>query len=143
MDSKTELKLAAAAIAGAKNAFTGTNKPEDLRFGAAVLTVKGNMYSSGHYFSDTFSLTLHAEQCALVHAAAHGEYDIVAIAVAGNDKASNGENIYPCHMCKQLLWETHLRSKHEMEIILCDFSGKIIEKLKLSKIMNHPWPAKA
>ncbi|HLD84033.1 MAG TPA: hypothetical protein VI979_04235 [archaeon] len=137
MNPETEKKLVEASIEGAKNAFTGTNRPEDMRFGAAVLTAKGNVYSSGSYFSDTFSLTLHAEQAALAHAAAHGEYDIVAIAVTGNSPAGS---IYPCHMCKQLLWETHLRSKRYMEIILCDFSGKIVEKLKLSKIMNHAWP---
>ena len=70
-----------------KNAFTGTNKPNDARFGAAVLTKKGNIYSSGQYYSDTYSLTLHAEQAALAHAAAHGEYDITAIAVVGNESA--------------------------------------------------------
>src|SRR3989338_5608401 len=142
MDKQTARKLCEAAIQGAKNAFTGTNKPDDFRCGAAVLTSNGNIYSSGQYFSDTHSLTLRAEQAALVHAAAHGEYGILAITVTGNDNTGNGKNIYPCHMCKQLLWETHLRSKHEMEIILCDFSGKAIEKLKISKIMSHAWPAK-
>lgn len=51
MDTKMEKKLIQSAIEGMKNAFTGTNKPNDVRFGAAVLTKKGNIYSSGHYYS--------------------------------------------------------------------------------------------
>lgn len=143
MDSKIERKLVHAAIEGMKKAFTGTNKPKDVRFGAAVLTKKGNIYSSGQYYSDTYSLTLHAEQAVLAHAAAHGEYDIVAIAITGNESAegiSGGDSIYPCHMCKQLLWESYLRSKRNTEIILADEKGKVIERLKLLDIMNHTWP---
>ena len=138
-----EQKLTKAAIEGMSNAFTGTNKPGDTRFGAAVLTKKENIYSSGHYYSDTYSLTLHAEQAALAHAAAHGEYEIVAIAVAGNEKYSPDVSIYPCHMCKQLLWESHLRSKFNTRIILLDEKGNILERLKLTDIINYPWPKSA
>ncbi|MFH1533538.1 MAG: hypothetical protein ABID64_01250 [Nitrospirota bacterium] len=132
--------LIKAALEGMRNAFTGTNKPEDLRFGAAVLTRKGNIYSSGQYYSDTYSLTLHAEQAALAHAVAHGEYEIVAIAITGNESSGPNNSIYPCHMCKQLLWENYLRSKENMEIILLDEKGKILERLKLLDVINYPWP---
>src|SRR3990167_7099894 len=135
MNPETEKKLVEASIEGAKNAFTGTNRPEDMRFGAAVLTAKGNVYCSGSYFSDTFSLTLHAEQAALAHAAAHGEYDIVAIAVTGNEPVGPGDSIYPCHMCKQLLWENHLRSKENTELILLDEKGQVLERLKLLEVI--------
>ncbi len=144
IEKTVEKKLIQAAIAGMKNAFTGTNKPNDPRFGAAVLTSKGNIYSSGQYYSDTYSLTLHAEQAALAHAAAHGEYAIVAIAVTGNSTAgtiSGSSSIYPCHMCKQLLWESHLRSKLDTEIIIADADGMTTERLKLSGIMKYTWPA--
>lgn len=137
-----EQKLIQAALQGVKNAFTGTNKPSDMRFGAAVLTKKGNMYCSGQYYSDTYSLTLHAEQAALAHAAAHGEYEIVAIAITGNESAGGNDSIYPCHMCKQLLWESHLRSKQNTEIILLDEKGTILERLELLGIINYPWPEK-
>lgn len=135
-------KLIQAAIEGMNNAFTGDNKPEDMRFGAAVLTKQGNIYGSGQYFSDTYSLTLHAEQAALAHAAAHGEYDVAAIAVTGNVPTGPGDTIYPCHMCKQLLWENHLRSKENIEIISVDKDGNILGKLKLLDIINYPWPGK-
>lgn len=140
MDQATEQKLVQGAIEGIKNAFTGTNKPDDFRVGAAVFTGKGNIYSSGQYYSDTYSLTLHAEQAALAHAAAHGEYDIVAISVVGNSAAGGEDSIYPCHMCKQLLWESSLRSKQNTEIILLDEQGHVLERLKLREIINYPWP---
>ncbi|MEK9176634.1 MAG: hypothetical protein AAB520_04300 [Patescibacteria group bacterium] len=140
MTDQQQKGLITAALEGMKNAFTGNNKPEDMRFGAAVLTKKGNIYSSGQYYSDTYSLTLRAEQTALAHAAAHGEYDIVAIAITGNEPVGPGDSIYPCHMCKQLLWENHLRSKENTELILLNEKGKILEKLKLLDIINYPWP---
>lgn len=135
-----EKDLITAALEGMRNAFTGTNKPEDMRFGAAVLTKKGNIYSSGQYYSDTYSLTLHAEQAALAHAAAHGEYEIVAIAITGNEPSGPNDSIYPCHMCKQLLWESHLRSKQNTELLLLDEKGKVLERLKLLDVINYPWP---
>src|SRR5438105_14944958 len=52
--------------------------PMNLRFGASVMTLKGSVYSSSAYWSDTLTLALHAEQAALAHAASHGERDIVA-----------------------------------------------------------------
>ncbi|MBI2644158.1 MAG: hypothetical protein HYW95_01460 [Candidatus Wildermuthbacteria bacterium] len=140
MDQTIEQKLIQAAIEGMRNAFTGTNQPGDFRIGAAVLTGKGSIYSSGQYFSDTYSLTLHAEQAVLAHAAAHGEYEIAAIAVVGNTPAGGDDSIYPCHMCKQLLWESSLRSRHNTEIILLDEHGKVLERLKLREIINYPWP---
>ncbi len=137
---KKEQALIKAALEGMRNAFTGTNKTSDMRFGAAVLTKKGNIYSSGQYYSDTYSLTLHAEQAALAHAAAHGEYDIITIAVTGNQPLSPKDSIYPCHMCKQLLWENHLRSKQNIKIISVNDKGEILGSLKLLDIINYPWP---
>ncbi len=135
-----EQKLIQAALEGMRNAFTGTNKPEDFRVGAAVLTKKCNIYSSGHYYSDTYSLTLHAEQAVLAHAAAHGEYEIQTIAVVGNQPADGDDSIYPCHMCKQLLWESHIRSKLNTEIILLDEKGNILERVYLLDMISYPWP---
>lgn len=141
MNRSEEKKLIRAALEGLQNAFTGTNKPGDMRFGAAVLTKRGNIYSSGQYYSDTYSLTLHAEQAALAHAAAHGEYAIVAIAVTGNEPASPGDSIYPCHMCKQLLWESYLRSRENTQLIMLDEKGNVLEKIKLLDMINYSWPS--
>lgn len=87
--------------------------PKDTKtvYAAAVLTSKGNIYASAQYFSDTYSLTLHAEQAALAHAAAHGEGEIVAIATTSDEP--KGEWSYPCHMCTTFVGESNsLRAAH-------------------------------
>ncbi|OHA08255.1 MAG: hypothetical protein A3A44_00465 [Candidatus Sungbacteria bacterium RIFCSPLOWO2_01_FULL_60_25] len=108
-------------------------------YAAAVLTDRGNTYAASNYHSDTHSLTLHAEQSALAHAAAHGEGSIVAIAVTSNEKLESGQFTPPCHMCKQLLWESRLRSSRPMLVILANSHGETKE-VDLDKLMPLPWP---
>jgi cytidine deaminase len=117
--------------------------PKDTPFayGAAVLTENGTVYASSQYGSKTASLTLHAEQCALAHAASHGEGSIVAIAVASTEELEQGEFTAPCHMCKQLLWESHLNSKLPLCIILSNQHGETKE-VDLLEMISYPWPAK-
>jgi cytidine deaminase len=135
-----EEKLIKAAIEGLNNGFVGTANSKN-SYGASVLTKKGHVYSSGAYYSDTYSLTLHAEQAVLAHAASHGEYDIVKIAVIGRD-SSAANIVYPCHMCKQLLWESSLTSKQNTQILILDSKGKVIERLNLFDIIKQAWPKK-
>ncbi len=134
MTFSQKTKLLQLATAALQNPY-----PKDTKniFTAAVLTKKGNIYASAQYFSDTYSLTLHAEQAALAHAAAHGEGDIVAIAITSNQPKR--EWAYSCHMCKQLLWESRLRSGIPMTLIFFDQFGKT-EQLNLDDIINYPWP---
>lgn len=133
-----EGELIQAAITGMNNALTPNQSRDDSRFGAAVLTAQGNIYAAGQYFSDTYSLTAHAEQAALIHAACHGEYKIIAIAIINNKSQDKTTN--PCHMCKQLLYETYLRSQIEPIILLLDSKGNLKEKVGLLKMINYPWP---
>ena len=116
--------------------------PKDSAFAysSSVLTTKGNIYSASNYFSDTYSLTLHAEQSVLAHAAAHGEGEIVAIAIASTEDLKPGEFTPPCHMCKQLLWESQRRSKIPMLVILTNGHNEVKE-VHLDKMMPYPWPA--
>lgn len=141
MTTEQEQKLILATKEGLKNAYT-KNYNEDSRVGASVLTNKGNIYSSGNYTSDTGTLTLHGEQAVLAHSASHGEYGIVAIAIAGNERAlskNHNQTIYPCHMCKQLLWESHLQSGINTEILLIK-DNIVVERLFIKDIINYPWP---
>ena len=141
MNQDQEQQLITAALEGIKNAYSRYNKPDDFRVAAAVLTSKGNIYASGSYYSMTQSLTLHAEQAALAHAAAHGEYEIVAIAVISNDP--NETTINPCGMCKQLLWESQLRSGQEMTMLFIDNTNNTVaKKVKIADIVTYPWPTK-
>ena len=117
--------------------------PKDTPFAysAAILTDTENIYSASNYGSDTHSLTLHAEQSALAHAAAHGESSIVAIAIASTEELEKDEFTPPCHMCKQLLWESHLNSELPMLIILTNQHGETKE-VNLEEMIPFPWPAK-
>lgn len=118
--------------------------PRDLPFAysAAVLTKTNDIYSASNYFSETGSLTLHAEQSALAHAAAHGEGEIVAIAVTSTEELKPGGFVPPCHMCKQLLWESRLRSNIPMLIIMAN-SHDETKEIDLDELMPFPWPAKS
>lgn len=115
-------------------------KSTPFAYSAAVLTSLGNIYSASNYGSATASLTLHAEQNALAHAAAHGEGDILAIAVASTEELVQGSFTPPCHMCKQLLWESSLNSKLPMLIILSNQHGETKE-VRLPEMISFPWPS--
>ena len=106
--------------------------PKGWRFGSAILTTQGNIYSSGQYYSDTFSLTLHAEQAALAHAAAHGEHNIVAIASVGTDEPE--KFCHPCGMCKQLIYESSRKSKHDINVVMANIKRGCVIK-KISELM--------
>jgi len=96
------------------------------RFAVSVMTKKGNIYTGASYVSDTLTLTLHSEASALAHAANHGETDIVAI---------TGPN---CHICKQLIWESSLRSGIEVVVVIKE-NGRV-KQIPISELMLYPWP---
>lgn len=100
--------------------------PTPGKYVVSVLTDKGNIYEGISYNSDTLTLTMHCEMTALAHAAIHGEHNIVAI---------TGPN---CHMCKQLIWESALRSGIDILIIM-EEDGEI-KRVPISSLMQYPWP---
>lgn len=95
-------------------------------YSAAVMTVAGHIYEGASYESDTQSLTMHGEAVALAHANLHGETAIIAI---------TGPN---CHICKQLIWESSLRSKIDIVVVVRE-AGKI-KQIPISELMPYPWP---
>ena len=111
-------------------------------YSAAVLNKAGNIYSACSYVSDTFSLTLHGEQSVLAHAAAHGEQEIIAIAVASTEDLPKGEFTPPCHMCKQILYESSLHSRFPLLVILANNNNET-QEVELSEMIPFPWPRKA
>jgi cytidine deaminase len=135
-DEKKNLKAELAVAI--RNAY-----PKDLAvvYAAAVLTRSGNIYSAAQYFSDTYSLTLHGEQCALVHAASHGEGEVRAVGVLSNEKLDKGRFTYPCHMCKQLLYESQRRSGVPMSILLLNQHGEEKELLLDDMMGTCLWPS--
>ncbi|HLD24454.1 MAG TPA: hypothetical protein VJB96_00910 [Patescibacteria group bacterium] len=95
-------------------------------YAVALLTKKGSIYTGASYGSDTATLTMHSEAVALAHAAQHGETEIIAI---------TGPN---CHICKQLIWESSLRSGIEIQVIVQE--GTKVKKVPITSLMPHPWP---
>jgi cytidine deaminase len=136
-DSQKE-QLIQEAILALKNCYP---KDSSSSYAAAVLTESGEVYSAASYASDTASLTLHGEQSTLAHAAAHGEGTIRAMAVASTEHLKAGEFTAPCHMCKQLLWESRLRSGVPLLIILANNHGETKE-VYIDDLMPLPWPVK-
>ncbi len=112
----------------AEEAIANTFPKSSEGFAVALMTKKGNIYAGVSYGSDTESLTMHSEATALAHAAIHGEKEIVAI---------TGPN---CHCCKQLIWESSLRSGIDTVVII-EEKGKI-KQIPISKLMPYPWPEK-
>ena len=113
--------------AGTK-AIQNTYPEKGVGFSVALLTKSGNIYTGASYGSDTATLTMHSEASALAHAANHGETEIVAI---------TGPN---CHACKQLIWESSIRSKIDTAIIINE--GDKILQVPVSTLMPYPWPDK-
>jgi cytidine deaminase len=134
MIDQQKKRLKQAARDALKNPYPKDSKTV---YSAAVLTKAGNIYAAAQYFSDTYSLTLHAEQAALAHSAAHGEGEIVAMACTSNQP---GEWSYPCHMCKQLMWESRRRSGMPMIVINFEQNGRE-EITDLDEWMVAPWPS--
>lgn len=95
-------------------------------FAVALMTKTGKVISGASYVSDTHNLTMHSEAVALARAANVGETDIVAI---------TGPN---CHNCKQLIWESSIRSKIDTLIVIKD--GNEFKQLLISELMPYPWP---
>lgn len=97
-------------------------------YAVALMTQAGNIYTGVSYKSDTATLTMHSEATALAHAAIHGEKDIAAI---------TGPN---CHICKQLIYESSLRSGIDVIVIIEEDNQ--IKQIPISKLMPYPWPAR-
>lgn len=95
-------------------------------YAVTVLTEEGNIYLGVSYKSATETLTMHSEAIALAHAAIHGEKNIIAI---------TGPN---CHLCKQLIYESSLRSGINVIVVL-DEDGEI-KQIPISTLMPYPWP---
>jgi len=112
----------------AKEAMVNTFPDSNKGFTVAVMTKAGNIYPGVSYNSDTYTLTMHAEATALAHAAIHGEKDIVAI---------TGPN---CHICKQLIYESSLKSSIDVVVIIEEDNQ--IKQIRISEMMPYPWPEK-
>lgn len=115
-------------------------QPKNLRFGAAVLTRSGNVYTSSVFWSATSTLLLHAEHAALAHAASHGERDVIAVACVSTEDPEGMRYCHPCGICRQLIYESAQASKIDVEVLMGNLHGEHLSK-KVSELVPYPWPA--
>ena len=129
-------------IRAAITALDGSHpaNPANLKFGAAVLSEAGTIYSSSAFWSVTLALALHGEQAALAHAAAHSERRIVAIACVSTEDAEGKRFCHPCGICTQLMYESASDSGIDMEVLMANLQGDAMVK-RISEIVPYPWPA--
>ncbi len=120
------IELAQQMLNRAEEAKANTYPTAHGGYACTVLTANGAIYEGVSYKSDTYTLTMHCEMTALANAAIHGEKDIIAI---------TGPN---CHMCKQIIWESALKSGNDIQIIM-EKDGKII-RVPISSLMQYAWP---
>ncbi len=120
-------EVAAKMLRRAEAALAHTYPIAHRGYAATALTADGTMYDGVSYNSDTQTLTMHAEMTAMAHAAIHGKSDVVAI---------TGPN---CHICKQLIWESALRSGYDIWIVLQETG--VIRRVAISSLMQYPWPS--
>ncbi|MBI2543267.1 MAG: hypothetical protein HYW24_03715 [Candidatus Aenigmarchaeota archaeon] len=136
IDYETLVKEAIRAL----DSFYGGDSNSRYIYGSAVLTDKGNIYTASNYASDTASLTLHAEQAALSHAASHKDTRVVAIVCVGKEDP-NGERLcHPCGICKQLIWENSNKSGIPVKVVMANLKGKYLVK-DIKEIVPYPWPS--
>lgn len=131
-------KLVKEAINALDN-FYGGYPTSKYIYASAVLTDKGNIYAASNYISDTTSLTLHAEQAALAHAAAHKDTRVVAIAMVGKEDPKGEEFCHPCGICKQLIWENSIKSGIPIKVVMANLKGKFVTK-DIKELVPYPWP---
>ena len=116
------------------------SNPPNLRFGSAVLTAKENVYSSSAFWSDTLTLAVHAEHAALIHAAAHNDRLIKAIACVSTEDLDGMAFCHPCGICKQLIYENSRESKSEVVVFMANQNRQYTSK-KISELVTLPWPS--
>jgi len=110
-----------------ENAYAPYSK---FKVGATIITKKGNIYKGVNVENSSFGATVCAERIALFTAVSNGEKEIEAVVIASN---LNGEAVYPCGICRQVLSDFN----PEMNVIMVNSDSKKIEKeIKLNKIFE-------
>ena len=74
--------------------------------GAALLTASGKVYLGANIENAAYSVTICAERVAMSKAISEGDFDFVAIAIAGGKKEGDASSpCPPCGSCRQFMSE--------------------------------------
>lgn len=115
-------------LQSAKESMQYTYPEPHAGFATALMSESGKIFTGASYVSDTHNTTMHGEAVCLAVAAQSGETKIAAIV---------GPN---CHNCKQLIWESSIRSKIDTVVIIEE--DGVIKQIPISTLMPYPWPDK-
>jgi len=80
--------------------------------GCALLTKSGKIYLGTNIENSSFGLTICAERVAIFKAVSEGEREFLKIAIVGR----NGEGLFPCGSCRQVMAEFSL----DLKVVLYD-----------------------
>lgn len=128
-------ELLAAARQGARRAFL--TKAGGTRYGAAVITATGQIFSAGQYSSFNHSTNIHAEMGALAMAAASGDADVTALLLV-----STGDRLgpaRPCGVCRQVIAEHARRTGRPIRVIMSNWNGDSREVLDSDELLPSAW----
>lgn len=129
----------AALVAAARAAVTRSFLTKDggTRYGAAVLTLTGQILQTGQYSSFNHSTNVHAEQAALALAALSGDPDVVMLAVASTAKTGVTR---PCGVCRQVMIEHAQRTGRDFLVLMARNDGGWEEE-PVSALLPNAWAA--
>jgi cytidine deaminase len=133
LDTNRAAGLVWAAQAATTQAFlTGDG---GTRYGAAVLTAAGHVFTAGQYSSFNHVTNVHAEQAALLLATMSGEPDVLALAVAttGSDEVAR-----PCGICRQVFLEHARRTGRDFLVLMARCAGGH-EQARVSELLPFAW----
>jgi len=136
LDPNDANQLVAVARAATAKAFL--TSPGGTRYGAAVLTRDGKVFSAGQYSSWNHVTNIHAEQGALFLAAMNDNPDIVALAVAST---SSDPVTRPCGVCRQVMKEHVDRIGHDFEVFMAHRYDEGFDRSMVSQILPLSWTA--
>jgi cytidine deaminase len=128
-------RLIDAARRGSLNAFL--TKPDGTRYGAAVLTSTGKIFSAGQYSSFNHITNIHAEMAAVIMATMSGEPDIVSLALVSTSATDMPAR--PCGVCRQFLHEHSLRIGHSIDIYMSTYNGSHYDRMNSVELLPLSW----
>lgn len=130
ISDKNRACLVEAAWAAIAQAYL--TKEGGTRYGAAVLTSSGKIFTSGQYSTWNHITNIHAEQGALLIATMAGEPYILALAVAstGIDEVTR-----PCGVCRQIIYEHATQIHRNFEVLMARRDGRGYEHRLVSELL--------
>ena len=100
--------------------------------GAAVLSEDGEVISGTNFENASYGITTCAERAAIVSANSKGKSKLKAIAII----AKNSKGILsPCGQCRQIIQESALISKTDIEVIMSNNDKSEIMITKISELL--------